>query len=171
MYRTHSCTLSLVNKAAGVMEDDLMFSMEEVEGSAKRPPLQSSASIQTTSSISDDEDDTDHGFICPILDENSAKDICHYLKNLVNDCQLSNSLPKSSFTYQVGDHCTQCENSGEPWPVFDGWLSCCILQRPALFCENSCLPYKENYADSTARCVNTAQISACAVVVSYLLTV
>lgn len=88
------------------MEDDLMFSMEELEGSAKRPPVQSSAPIQRTSSLSDanasdDDDDTDNQhFICPILDENSAKDICHYLKNLVNNPQLSNSLPKSSFTYQ-----------------------------------------------------------------------
>lgn len=93
-----------------------MFSMEEVEGSARRPPVQSSAPIQRTSSLSDasddDDDDTDsQHFICPILEENSAKDICHFLKNLVNNRQLSNSLPKSSFTYQVGslgeclEHC------------------------------------------------------------------
>lgn len=95
-----------------------MFSMEEVEGSAKRPPVQGSAPVQRTSSISDDDDDddTDH-FIRPILDESSTKDICHYLKNLVNDRQLSNSLPKSSFTYQVG---TPCKNSAEPWPLFNG---------------------------------------------------
>lgn len=110
---------SLVNTAAGAMEDDLMFSMEEVEGSAKRPPVQSSAPRQRTSSLSDanasDDDDTDDSqhFICPILDENSAKDICHYLKNLVNNHQLSNSLPKSSFTYQVGHRLTPCQKRWE----------------------------------------------------------
>lgn len=143
----HSCSLSLVNTAAGVMEDDLMFSMEEVEGSAKRPPVQSSAPIQRTSSISEDEDtDSDHHhFICPILDDNSAKDICHYLKNLVNDHQLSNSLPKSSFTYQVGHQHTPYENSGAPRPVFEGChaalcrdlhisvrTAVCLLRRTAL---------------------------------------
>lgn len=101
-----------------------MFSMEELEGSAKRPAVQSSAPIQRTSSLSeanasDDDDDDNQHFICPILDENSAKDICHYLKNLVNNPQLSNSLPKSSFTYQVG-HCrTPCEKlvSANVWKI------------------------------------------------------
>lgn len=102
-----------------------MFSMEEVEGSATRPPVQSSGPVQRTSSISDDEDTDDHPFIFPILDDNSAKDICHYLKNLANDRQLSNSLPKSSFTYQVGHHRTPCENSAEPWPMFDGCHAFC----------------------------------------------
>ncbi|XP_044033791.1 eukaryotic elongation factor 2 kinase isoform X7 [Siniperca chuatsi] len=84
------------------MEDDLMFSMEEEEGSAKRPPVQRSAPNQRASSISDantsDDDDEDH-FISPILDD-SAKEICHYLKNIVYTRQLSNSLPKSNFVYK-----------------------------------------------------------------------
>ncbi|XP_026206803.1 eukaryotic elongation factor 2 kinase isoform X2 [Anabas testudineus] len=83
------------------MEDELMFSMEE-EGSASRPYVQRRAPKQRASSLSDanasDDDDEEH-FICPILDD-SSKEICHYLKNLVNDRQLSNSLPKSSFLYK-----------------------------------------------------------------------
>uniref|UniRef100_A0A8C9XI43 Eukaryotic elongation factor 2 kinase n=1 Tax=Sander lucioperca TaxID=283035 RepID=A0A8C9XI43_SANLU len=84
-----------------IMEDDLMFSMEE-EGSAKRPTVQRSAPNQLASSLSDantsDDDDDDH-FICPILDD-SAKEICHYLKNCVYNRQLSNSLPKSNFMFR-----------------------------------------------------------------------
>lgn len=79
-----------------------MFSMEEEEGSAKRPPVQRSVPKQRASSLSDandDDDDEDH-FICPILDD-SAKEICHYLKNLVYTRQLSNSLPKSNFMFKV----------------------------------------------------------------------
>ncbi|XP_074476958.1 eukaryotic elongation factor 2 kinase isoform X4 [Sebastes fasciatus] len=85
------------------MEDDLMFSMEE-EGSAKRPPAQRSAPNQRACSLSesnasdDDDDDEDH-FIRPILDD-SAIEICHYLKNLVYTRQLSNSLPKSNFMFK-----------------------------------------------------------------------
>ncbi|KAM6963862.1 eukaryotic elongation factor 2 kinase isoform 2-T3 [Tautogolabrus adspersus] len=82
------------------MEDDLMFSMEEEEGSAKRPPV--AAHHQRASSVGDanasDDDDEDH-FICPILDD-SAKEICHYLKNLVYTRQLSNSLPKTNFVFK-----------------------------------------------------------------------
>lgn len=100
------------------MEDDLMFSMEEEEGSAKRPPVQCSAPSQRASSLSDanasDDDDDDDHFICPILDD-SAKDICHYLKNLVHTRQLSNSLPKSNFTYKV----SRCQHDA----------MCVILQR------------------------------------------
>lgn len=80
-----------------------MFSMEE-EGSAKRPPAQRSAPNQRACSLSesnasdDDDDDEDH-FIRPILDD-SAIEICHYLKNLVYTRQLSNSLPKSNFMFK-----------------------------------------------------------------------
>ncbi|XP_023287080.1 eukaryotic elongation factor 2 kinase isoform X4 [Seriola lalandi dorsalis] len=82
------------------MEDDLMFTMEE-EGSAKRPPFQRNVPSQRTSSLSDANasDDDDEDFICPILDD-SARDICHYLKNLVYTRQLSNSLPKNNFVYK-----------------------------------------------------------------------
>ncbi|XP_039990363.1 eukaryotic elongation factor 2 kinase isoform X4 [Xiphias gladius] len=84
------------------MEDDLMFSMEE-EVSAKRPPVQRSAPPgQRASSLSDanaSDDDDDDNFIRPILDD-STRDICHYLKNVVYARQLSNSLPKSNFMYK-----------------------------------------------------------------------
>ncbi|KAM8837208.1 eukaryotic elongation factor 2 kinase isoform 1-T1 [Spinachia spinachia] len=83
------------------MEDELMmFSMEEV-GSAKRPPVQRGFNHRPSSlseSNASDDDYEDH-FICPILDD-SAKEICQYLKNAVNARQLSNSLPKSHFKYR-----------------------------------------------------------------------
>ncbi|XP_074519843.1 eukaryotic elongation factor 2 kinase isoform X2 [Halichoeres trimaculatus] len=84
------------------MEDELMFSMEEEDGSARRPPVQHSGSHQRASSVSDantsDDDDDDH-FICPILDD-SAREICGYLKSLVYNRQLSDSLPKTNFVYK-----------------------------------------------------------------------
>ncbi|XP_062299104.1 eukaryotic elongation factor 2 kinase isoform X1 [Scomber scombrus] len=94
------------------MEDELMFSMEEV-GSARKPPVQRSTPNQRTSSLSDanaSDDDDDDSFICSILDD-SAKDICHYMKNLVYSRQLSNSLPKSNFTYRND---TETEQVAEP---------------------------------------------------------
>ncbi|XP_056221408.1 eukaryotic elongation factor 2 kinase isoform X1 [Seriola aureovittata] len=93
------------------MEDDLMFTMEE-EGSAKRPPFQRNVPSQRTSSLSDANasDDDDEDFICPILDD-SARDICHYLKNLVYTRQLSNSLPKNNFVYK-----NETETVAEPRP-------------------------------------------------------
>ncbi|XP_024140969.1 eukaryotic elongation factor 2 kinase isoform X2 [Oryzias melastigma] len=82
------------------MEDDLMFTMEEV-GSAQRPSEQRNGIKPRPSSLgngSDDEDDEEH-FISPILGD-SAKETCHYLKNLVYTRQLSNSLPKTNFLYK-----------------------------------------------------------------------
>lgn len=80
-----------------------MFSMEEEEGSAKRPSVHRRGASQRTCSFTksstSDDDDEDH-VIRPIL-EDSAKEICHYLKDLANTRQLSNSLPKGSFTYRV----------------------------------------------------------------------
>ncbi|XP_041670793.1 eukaryotic elongation factor 2 kinase isoform X4 [Cheilinus undulatus] len=103
------------------MEDDLMFSMEEEEGSARRPPVQRSAIHQRASSVSDtnasDDEDEDH-FICPILDD-SAKEICDYLKNLVYTRQLSNSLPKTNFVFK-----NETETEAEP-------RSCRVLSQSA----------------------------------------
>lgn len=98
----------LVNKAAAIMEDDLMFSMEEEEGSTVRPPVQRSAPSQRTTSLcdantSDDDNDDEEHLISPILDD-STKEICNYLKNLVYTRQLSNSLPKTNFAFKVR-HC------------------------------------------------------------------
>lgn len=93
---------SFVKTATETMEDELMFSMEE-DGSAKRPSAQRSALKHRASSLSEsnasEDDDEDH-FICPILDD-SAKEVCSHLKNLVYSRQLSNSLPKSNFMYRV----------------------------------------------------------------------
>ncbi|XP_022045577.2 eukaryotic elongation factor 2 kinase isoform X3 [Acanthochromis polyacanthus] len=91
------------------MEDELMFSMEE-DGSAKRPPVQRSVHQLRTSSLSDanasDSDDDDH-FICPILDD-SAREVCHYLKDLVYSRQLSNS-PRGNFMYRSDETDTAAE--------------------------------------------------------------
>lgn len=93
-----------------------MFSMEEEEGgSAKRPPVgcsQRASSLSDANASSDDDDDD--FLICPILDD-SAKEVCDYLKGLVLTRQLSNSLPKSNFMYKV---------SHQTWP---GRV---VLQRP-----------------------------------------
>ncbi|XP_045078581.1 eukaryotic elongation factor 2 kinase-like isoform X2 [Coregonus clupeaformis] len=85
------------------MEDDLMFSMEEV-GSAQhnlgkqRTPGQRAPSLSNANDSGEDEDDY---YICPITDDpvSQAKDICGYLNNLVNSKKLSNS-PRNSFTYK-----------------------------------------------------------------------
>uniref|UniRef100_A0A3P8U5W5 Eukaryotic elongation factor 2 kinase n=1 Tax=Amphiprion percula TaxID=161767 RepID=A0A3P8U5W5_AMPPE len=91
------------------MEDDLMFSMEE-DGSAKRAPVQRSVQQLRTSSLSDanasDDDDDDH-FISPILDD-SARDVCYYLKNLVYSRQLSNS-PRGNLMYKSDETDTAAE--------------------------------------------------------------
>lgn len=90
-----------------------MFSMEEDEGSAKRPPVQRAALHQRASSVSDantSDDEDDFHIICPILDD-SAKEICDYLKNLVNTRQLSNSLPKTNFVFK-----SETETEAEPQP-------------------------------------------------------
>ncbi|KAM9426817.1 eukaryotic elongation factor 2 kinase isoform 1-T2 [Pholidichthys leucotaenia] len=92
------------------MDDELMFHMEE-EGSAKKPSAQRNALKLRASSLCEstasEEDDEDH-FICPILDD-SVKEACNYLQNLVNKRELSSSLPKSHFVYRnesdtVADH-------------------------------------------------------------------
>lgn len=94
---------SLVNTTAAItMEDDLMFSMEEEEGSGRRAPAQRCVPSQRLSSLSESnasDDDDEDNFICPILDD-SAREICHYLKNLVYTRQ-SGSLPKNNFAFKV----------------------------------------------------------------------
>uniref|UniRef100_A0A8C4IMT9 Eukaryotic elongation factor 2 kinase n=1 Tax=Dicentrarchus labrax TaxID=13489 RepID=A0A8C4IMT9_DICLA len=106
-----------------IMEDELMFSMEEEEGSAKRAPVQRSAPSQRASSLSDanasDDDDDDDHFICPILDD-SAKEICHYLKNLVYTRQLSNSLPKTNFMFKDAwkNAIEKAKAMPDPWAQF-----------------------------------------------------
>ncbi|XP_059180624.1 eukaryotic elongation factor 2 kinase [Centropristis striata] len=92
------------------MEDDLMFTMEE-DGSAKRPPIHRSAPHQRASSLSDanaSDDDDEENLIFPILDD-SAREICHYLKSMVYSRQLSNSLPKANFMFR-----NETETESEP---------------------------------------------------------
>uniref|UniRef100_A0A672FT51 Eukaryotic elongation factor 2 kinase n=1 Tax=Salarias fasciatus TaxID=181472 RepID=A0A672FT51_SALFA len=76
--------------------------MEE-DGSATRPPVQRHALKHRASSLSDanpsEDDDDDEHFIAPLLDD-SAKEVCHYLKSLVYTRQLSNSFPKSNYVYR-----------------------------------------------------------------------
>ena len=128
-----------------------MFSMEEVEGSAKRPQVWCSAPSQRTSSLSDanasDDDNDEDDFIYPILDD-SAKEICNYLKNLVNTRDLSNSLPRTSLMYRVSLYSklyimvhtcgliSKSSASSHSQSIF-------VPQRrhsSAIFCGNSCLP-------------------------------
>ncbi|XP_076856168.1 eukaryotic elongation factor 2 kinase isoform X2 [Brachyhypopomus gauderio] len=79
-------------------DEELMFSMEEV-GSLKRSSCNSTGSFGKNSSIDDDEDDF---YICPITDDpiSQSRDIRDYHKTIVHNRQLSNSLPKNSFSYK-----------------------------------------------------------------------
>ncbi|TNN68451.1 Eukaryotic elongation factor 2 kinase [Liparis tanakae] len=106
-----------------IMEDDMMFSMEE-EGSVKRPHVQQSAPSQRppgprASSLSESASDDEDHFICPILDD-SAKDICHYLKNMVYARQLSNSYPKGGFMFkELWKHAIEkAKAMPDPWAQF-----------------------------------------------------
>ncbi|KAL0984000.1 hypothetical protein UPYG_G00135730 [Umbra pygmaea] len=100
---TGSAQYSSRTPLPAAMEDDMMFSMEEV-GSAQRDlglertPGQRAPSHSDANDSCEDEDDY---YICPITDDPviQAKDICGYLKNIVHSQQLSDS-PKGSFSYK-----------------------------------------------------------------------
>ncbi|XP_059387869.1 eukaryotic elongation factor 2 kinase-like isoform X2 [Carassius carassius] len=83
-------------------DEELMFSMEELVGSARDGPrngcAESTRSFQD-SNASDDEDDLR---ICPITDDpiSPTKGCFNYQNNVLCNQQLSNSLPKNSFTYR-----------------------------------------------------------------------
>ncbi|XP_060795598.1 eukaryotic elongation factor 2 kinase isoform X1 [Neoarius graeffei] len=79
-------------------EEELMFNMEEVD-SLKRPSVNRVVSSGRDSSVDDEEEDF---YICPITDDpiSPTKGICDYFKDLVHHKQLSNSLPKNSFSYK-----------------------------------------------------------------------
>uniref|UniRef100_A0A8C6L281 Eukaryotic elongation factor 2 kinase n=1 Tax=Nothobranchius furzeri TaxID=105023 RepID=A0A8C6L281_NOTFU len=105
------------------MEDDLMFSMEEESSSSKRTSSQRSgvkhrASSLSDANASDDEDDEEH-FISPILDD-SAREVCNYLKDLAYTQQLSNSLPKNSFFYRAAwiHAIEKARAMPDPWAQF-----------------------------------------------------
>uniref|UniRef100_A0A3P9H2U7 Eukaryotic elongation factor 2 kinase n=1 Tax=Oryzias latipes TaxID=8090 RepID=A0A3P9H2U7_ORYLA len=104
------------------MEEDLMFTMEE-EGSAQRPSEQRNGIRPRPSSLSDangtDDDYDEEHFISPILGD-SAKEVCHYLKNLVYTRQLSNSLPKTNFLYKAAwkNAIEKARAMPDPWAQF-----------------------------------------------------
>jgi len=81
-------------------DEELMFSMEEVD-----EPRNGCSKNRVTfkDSNASDDDDEDDLRICPITDDpiSPTKGFCDYPKNLVGNQQLSNSLPKNSFTYKV----------------------------------------------------------------------
>ncbi|XP_051968113.1 eukaryotic elongation factor 2 kinase isoform X2 [Xyrauchen texanus] len=83
-------------------EEELMFSMEEV-GSLKDGPRNgcghSRVSFEDANASDNEEDDL---FICPITDYpmSPTKGSFDNLRNLPHNKQLSNSLPKNSFTYK-----------------------------------------------------------------------
>uniref|UniRef100_A0A8C4ZNM2 Eukaryotic elongation factor 2 kinase n=1 Tax=Gadus morhua TaxID=8049 RepID=A0A8C4ZNM2_GADMO len=107
-----------------VMEDELMFSMEE-EGSATRPqvpgktPSQRNASQRVCPASDTDEDDDEDFVLYPILGD-PKKDIVDYLQNLVVNKQLSTSLPKNDFLYKVTwKHAIEkAKAMPDPWAEF-----------------------------------------------------
>uniref|UniRef100_A0A3B3VQ71 Eukaryotic elongation factor 2 kinase n=1 Tax=Poecilia latipinna TaxID=48699 RepID=A0A3B3VQ71_9TELE len=105
-----------------IMDDDLMFSMEE-EGSAQRPSAQRNSIKHRAHSLSDanasDDDEDEEHFISPILCD-SAKEVCNYLKDLVYTRQLSNSLPKSNFLYRAAwiKAIEKARAMPDPWAQF-----------------------------------------------------
>lgn len=83
-----------------------MFNMEEV-GSPRDGPsngcAKSRVAFQDSNASDDDEDDDDNLRICSITDDliSPTKGFFDYPKDVVHKQQLSNSLPKNSFTYRV----------------------------------------------------------------------
>uniref|UniRef100_A0A3Q2EHX4 Eukaryotic elongation factor 2 kinase n=1 Tax=Cyprinodon variegatus TaxID=28743 RepID=A0A3Q2EHX4_CYPVA len=105
-----------------IMDDELMFSMEE-EGSAQRPSSQRNGFKQRASSLSDanasEDDDDEENFISPILGE-SAKESGNYLKDFAYNRQLSNSLPKTNFLYRAAwiKAIEKARAMPDPWAQF-----------------------------------------------------
>ncbi|KAK9965189.1 hypothetical protein ABG768_004291 [Culter alburnus] len=84
-------------------EEELMFSMEEVGNPLDGPRNGCNKNrVCFKDSNASDDDDEDDLRICPITDDpiSPTKGFCDYPKNLVRNQQLSNSLPKNSFTYK-----------------------------------------------------------------------
>lgn len=84
-------------------DEELMFTMEEVGSVQKGGRSQRSISFADTNASDDEDEDF---YICSITDDpiSPTKEICDYLKNLVHNKQLSNSLPKNAFAYRVRTH-------------------------------------------------------------------
>ncbi|XP_016336583.1 eukaryotic elongation factor 2 kinase-like isoform X2 [Sinocyclocheilus anshuiensis] len=86
-------------------EEELMFNMEEV-GSPRDGPRNGCAkgrvAFQDSNASDDEDDDEDDLRICPITDDpiSPTKGFFDYPKDVFSNQQLSNSLPKNSFTYR-----------------------------------------------------------------------
>ncbi|XP_050979870.1 eukaryotic elongation factor 2 kinase isoform X5 [Labeo rohita] len=106
-------------------EEELMFSMEEV-GSPRdglRNGCAKSRVAFQDSNASDDDDEEDDLRICPIFTDDPVsptKGFFDYPKNVVCNQQLSNSLPKNSFTYRATwKHAIQkAKAMPDPWAEF-----------------------------------------------------
>ncbi|XP_039515113.1 eukaryotic elongation factor 2 kinase isoform X5 [Pimephales promelas] len=100
-------------------DEELMFSMEEVD-----EPRNGCSKNRVTfkDSNASDDDDEDDLRICPITDDpiSPTKGFCDYPKNLVGNQQLSNSLPKNSFTYKATwKHAIEkAKAMPDPWAEF-----------------------------------------------------
>ncbi|XP_073684463.1 eukaryotic elongation factor 2 kinase isoform X3 [Garra rufa] len=87
-------------------EEELMFSMEEVESHRDRPRngcAKSRVAFKDCNASDDDDEEEDDLRICPIFTDDPispTKGFFDYPKNVVGNQQLSNSLPKNSFTYR-----------------------------------------------------------------------
>uniref|UniRef100_A0A673LMF1 Eukaryotic elongation factor 2 kinase n=1 Tax=Sinocyclocheilus rhinocerous TaxID=307959 RepID=A0A673LMF1_9TELE len=86
-------------------EEELMFNMEEV-GSPRDGPrcAKGRVAFQDSNASDDDDEDDDEDYlrICPITDDpiSPTKGFFDYPKDVFSNQQLSNSLPKNSFTYR-----------------------------------------------------------------------
>ncbi|XP_056101820.1 eukaryotic elongation factor 2 kinase-like isoform X4 [Rhinichthys klamathensis goyatoka] len=104
-------------------EEELMFSMEEVCSPLDGPRNGCSKNRVTfKDSNASDDDDEDDLRICPITDDPTSptKGFCDFPKNLVGNQQLSNSLPKNSFTYKATwKHAIEkAKAMPDPWAEF-----------------------------------------------------
>ncbi|XP_042623222.1 eukaryotic elongation factor 2 kinase-like isoform X4 [Cyprinus carpio] len=108
-------------------EEELMFSMEEVESPPDGPRsgcAKSGVTFQDSNADDEDDDDDDEDDlrICPITDDpiSPTKGFFDYPKNAVCNQQFSNSLPKNSFTYRATwKHAIEkAKAMPDPWAEF-----------------------------------------------------
>ncbi|XP_062381875.1 eukaryotic elongation factor 2 kinase isoform X6 [Sardina pilchardus] len=84
-------------------EEELMFTMEEVgSGQGVDRPRRTITFGDAHVNASDDDEEDEDFYICSITDDlsNPTREVCEYLKNLVHNKQLSNSLPKDAFAHR-----------------------------------------------------------------------
>uniref|UniRef100_A0A671P7Z1 Eukaryotic elongation factor 2 kinase n=1 Tax=Sinocyclocheilus anshuiensis TaxID=1608454 RepID=A0A671P7Z1_9TELE len=106
-------------------EEELMFNMEEV-GSPRDGPRNGCAkgrvAFQDSNASDDEDDDEDDLRICPITDDpiSPTKGFFDYPKDVFSNQQLSNSLPKNSFTYRATwKHAIEkAKAMPDPWAEF-----------------------------------------------------